>query len=198
MRVTPTDDAISASATTSMTSSLHDVGGGRPRGYGDAAGHLRRAWRSALRSVARGTAWQQQRIDDYLLTWARLRARGYPFTTSRRFRPMPKTRVGLQRDGTPPLQKHSPPAPHRRDVSYLPFFSVLCPAFCPGLSRARYDRLAPVLQRPMPKRGEDEVPPPRESRAVERAQEKCSRCVLGARCGKGARTRYPESLDETT
>src|SRR6266568_2038033 len=31
--------------------------------------------------------------------------------------------VDLQRDGTPPLQKHSPPAPHRRDASYLPFFS---------------------------------------------------------------------------
>ncbi len=47
--------------------------------------------------------------------------------------------VGLLRDGTPPLQKHSPPAPHRRDVSYLPFLSVFCPAFCPGLSRARYE-----------------------------------------------------------
>jgi hypothetical protein len=47
--------------------------------------------------------------------------------------------VDLLRDGTPPLQKHSPPAPHRRDVSYLAFFSVFCPAFCPGLSRARYD-----------------------------------------------------------
>jgi hypothetical protein len=47
--------------------------------------------------------------------------------------------VGLQRDGTPPLQKHSPPAPHWRDVVYLPFFSGFCPGFCPGLSRARYD-----------------------------------------------------------
>jgi hypothetical protein len=45
----------------------------------------------------------------------------------------------LQRDGTPPLQKHSPLGPHRRDVTYLPFFSVRCPAFCPGLSLARYD-----------------------------------------------------------
>lgn len=48
--------------------------------------------------------------------------------------------VGLLRDGTPPLQKHSPPAPRRRDVPcYLALFSVLCPAFCPGLRRARYE-----------------------------------------------------------
>jgi pimeloyl-ACP methyl ester carboxylesterase len=47
--------------------------------------------------------------------------------------------VDLQKDGTPPLQKHSPLAPHRRDASYLLFFSPFCPPFCPGLSRARYD-----------------------------------------------------------
>jgi GNAT superfamily N-acetyltransferase len=32
-----------------------------------------------------------------------------------------------------------PWGPHRRDVCYLPFFWVRCPAFCPGLSRLRYD-----------------------------------------------------------
>ena len=32
-----------------------------------------------------------------------------------------------------------PRGPHRRDDVYLPFFSVLCPAFWPGLSLERYD-----------------------------------------------------------
>jgi len=37
--------------------------------------------------------------------------------------------AGLQKDGTRPLQKLSPRGPHRRDLSYLPLFSVRCPAF---------------------------------------------------------------------
>ena len=39
----------------------------------------------------------------------------------------------------PAVAEACPPGPHRRDVSYLAFFSARCPAFLPGLSRSRYD-----------------------------------------------------------